>query len=75
MATKRPIVTEYHGGACRMRLAHATTPKAAARAAFRRINDGDFYSAFIYNGKRWVATVERRNHIVALTVHFPRSFT
>jgi hypothetical protein len=58
-----------------MRLAHATTPKAAARAAFRRITDGDFYSAFIYRGSRWVATVERRDNVVALTVHFLRSFT
>ena len=76
MATKRPIVTEYHWGACHTRLAHATTPKAAARAAFRRIADGDFYSALIYNGKRWVASVEGQlgGRVVLLTVHFPRSF-
>lgn len=58
---KRPVVTEYNGGY----RAHSTSVKAAIKAATRRILDGDYGSATIYDEKHvgpvaWVDITPKR---------------
>ena len=65
MALPRPTTTVYAGSD---RLAHATTPRAAVRSAVKRIANGDYARADVYNdhGKR-VATVSRFYNIITIT--------
>ena len=72
MAAARPIKTHYNGG----RVARSTRVKSAAKAAFRRLLDGDFNKAEIINDRnRMVATLSLvKGQSVHLTIYSPRSF-
>lgn len=74
MSAARPIITYYAGA----RLpAHSTTPKAAARAASRKLLDGQYSQADIYNKDgRLLArlTFNKAGRYLTTAILHPRSF-
>lgn len=68
---KRPIQTHYDDG----RVARSTTPKAAARAAFRRLLDGDYKMADILSESgQQLAFITIYKREISFQVVRPRAF-
>ena len=63
MAAPRPIITEYAGAD---KLAHASTPERAVRAAATRLIKGDYKAADVYRDGKRIARLETNRYSIII---------